>query len=147
MTKQYIANNHTCRSECVLARTYIRTYHSCAAVCVCKRALERRRENGKRVALGNNCLTRFQPAPGASINRRVAAGTNYMPTFLVTPFAYICRVWRRREQARGVSLFRSRGSLNVFCTSAAARFCGFLSRAVERCQCYRYRLDNTLEIL
>lgn len=42
-----------------------------------------------RGALGNNCLTRFQPAPGASINRRVAAGTNYMPTFLLTPFAYI----------------------------------------------------------
>ena len=52
-------------------------------------------------ALGNNCLTRFQPAPGASINRRVAAGTNYMPTFLVTPFAYICQVrWRERTDVR-----------------------------------------------
>lgn len=34
-------------------------------------------------------------APGASINRRVAAGTNYMPTFLLTPFAYICQVRQR----------------------------------------------------
>lgn len=96
-------------SVCIFLKMNIHTIHSHGIVfeltcnihirdkwwmCACKRA-EAQEGNGKRVALGNNCLTRFQPAPGASINRRVAAGTNYMPTFLVTPFAYICRVWQR----------------------------------------------------